>query len=99
MEEGVNSNSPNERPPGFNQTYNSNDQQISGGTGNITSIGIVGQPSAARADLWQQTLQVYFFLIFEKFFQKFILGSSSSHYTTRKSAENAIKKTIETNSC
>jgi len=59
MEEGVNT-SPNGRPPppGFNQAYLENNQPV-GGAGNIASVGIVGQqPSAARADLWQQTLQV-----------------------------------------
>ena len=59
MEEGVN-NTPNGRPPppGFNQAYLENNQPV-GGAGNIASVGIVGQqPSAARADLWQQTLQV-----------------------------------------
>uniref|UniRef100_A0A915MT82 Uncharacterized protein n=1 Tax=Meloidogyne javanica TaxID=6303 RepID=A0A915MT82_MELJA len=58
MEEGVN-NSPNGRPPppGFNQAYLENNQPV-GGAGNIASVGVVGQqPSAARADLWQQTLQ------------------------------------------
>nr|QSV39147.1 voltage-dependent calcium channel L type alpha-1 [Meloidogyne graminicola] len=62
MEGGI-INNQNERPtpPEFNQAYlaNSlNEQQKpigGGGTGNITSVGIVGQP--ARADLWQQTLQ------------------------------------------
>uniref|UniRef100_A0A914LGS7 Voltage-dependent L-type calcium channel subunit alpha n=1 Tax=Meloidogyne incognita TaxID=6306 RepID=A0A914LGS7_MELIC len=58
MEEGVNT-SPNGRPPppGFNQAYLENNQPV-GGAGNIASVGVVGQqPSAARADLWQQTLQ------------------------------------------
>uniref|UniRef100_A0A915N165 Ion transport domain-containing protein n=1 Tax=Meloidogyne javanica TaxID=6303 RepID=A0A915N165_MELJA len=57
MEEGVNNSPKRPPPPGFNQAYLENNQPV-GGAGNIASVGIVGQqPSAARADLWQQTLQ------------------------------------------